>query len=667
MSATPPHPRYKAVELEDSEDAHDNGYSRRQTWSSSRTDVSLLKGLGKWHLANIGLHVHLVLLHFILVAIMARHAERRVLVAIGKETTSWTLVLQISLQAASIIYLALLLFVVQKVFLQRLLNRRQSLTASHDQYGSWMGLGAAMNALWKQRLAVSGPMVLFIITTYLVASAALKITTPALFAFVPFNTTISSPMNSTSQISSTVRNLGYTGTDVYPDTAVFLDLLARDALRNQTFMPPTELLGKADNVLYDLLPRQPNGANNITVASYTAQVSCGTYDPTQWKLSDIGLFNYSTQMSLLTCRGGPDGPVHTYDVPRPWVLPVFSLLNISDSDGKVEGSYPMGNTTAKITPDFFQVYFPQSMTEPDTANLTALGDTFKIKNLQLSVNNPDTSPDDPSAFSFPLVNAQFLVCSITWNQSSIILDTSSMTSLNLSNPRKRSSHWTKFKPEGYFNGSVYHMTNMGVFLNSRGVDADPFNFEVGEHGPPSQGVADTVVLTEGKATNLAQRIDSSEKYIRSKLGIFEEPQPPKPGEGLPSIALHDLENTLEDYIAMYTFSFNKARFFVPDVVEKQKVLVQVPLYELKSQLRLNPIPVYVGLCASLVLLFVGSWISWTTSRTQGHVLDGLGLLQILWLTYVVESPRPTESGLRTAETINLFGAEISGLEEKWKI
>ena len=70
----------------------------------------------------------------------------------------------------------------QRLALRRLLTSQQTLTAMHDEFNSWIGLGSALMTLYGQSRIRSTIGSISLITSYLVNAAILHVTIPAMFS-----------------------------------------------------------------------------------------------------------------------------------------------------------------------------------------------------------------------------------------------------------------------------------------------------------------------------------------------------------------------------------------------------------------------------------------------------------------------------------------------------
>jgi hypothetical protein len=87
-------------------------------------------------------------------------------------------------------YLAAILFLVQQLAHRGALHTRQTLTAVHDTFSAWNGIGSALAVMYAQRNRTTAVYRgLLCVTAYLVGMSALHITTPGLISVATFNNT----------------------------------------------------------------------------------------------------------------------------------------------------------------------------------------------------------------------------------------------------------------------------------------------------------------------------------------------------------------------------------------------------------------------------------------------------------------------------------------------
>jgi len=78
----------------------------------------------------------------------------------------------------------------QQLVSRRALGALRALTATHDNNTAWSGLVSSLLTLWRQRKVRANVGGALIAAIYLAGISGLTVTTPALFVFEAFNTSI---------------------------------------------------------------------------------------------------------------------------------------------------------------------------------------------------------------------------------------------------------------------------------------------------------------------------------------------------------------------------------------------------------------------------------------------------------------------------------------------
>ncbi|KAH8795930.1 hypothetical protein DL96DRAFT_1646400 [Flagelloscypha sp. PMI_526] len=557
---------------------------------------------------------------------MVLGVERRT--RIGLEQTSfWTTVMQIVLQTTAIVVLASCLLVCQKLFMYRLLTLKQTLTRSHDQYAAWLGIGNAIMTLFKQRSTHSGVSSVLMITVYLAASAALKITTPALFQFALHTTTINTPSTATSIYpypfpDTPLRKL------LRPELMQLIQLEQDPSGNGSSFSTLLSSVGLQGNVIYDVLQPVANATGQVEVNTCTVSVQCHSIDHKMMREDSSGLFDTVLLPINIFSVNNDEGVSINGFVDKQsrggdsfyrlsTVLPILSFLNITDSRGNHSKRFPLQSL-------FFAEYDQSISGKKPLVSLSG-------------------QPDDPDLMMGQVYSAEFALCSLEYTMSKGRVYSNSRTLVGVPE-RKVTSEWTEHPVK---NWSTWTRTPL---------------LEVGRNSFRDQD-AMVPLFTCNRGNNtimdwhiFREPLSFFEMYLLQRLGLI--PTPPIPDtDGIsempqfPSLQLHDFENALEDFIALYLFSgqLAVANDTANDAETSNQISVAVPTNVLESQLKLSKLPVYVGLTATLLMFAVVLWTALTTPVYQSRI-DNLGLLQLLWLSNVdlgVVS-RPTERKLRSA-------------------
>ena len=79
------------------------------------------------------------------------------------------------------IYTIVLVVTTQKLAMQGIFLKYQTLTATHDESTAWIGLGSALLVLWKQTRIAASVIGALWVTIYLIGISVLHISTPSLF------------------------------------------------------------------------------------------------------------------------------------------------------------------------------------------------------------------------------------------------------------------------------------------------------------------------------------------------------------------------------------------------------------------------------------------------------------------------------------------------------
>ncbi|KAJ7128681.1 hypothetical protein C8R44DRAFT_733006 [Mycena epipterygia] len=111
---------------------------------SSNTNVPLNQYF--LQLGCLGIHAGLIILHLVLLFCGFKHWEHEITFPVEKQKTMSFLTTAIS-EAIGIVYGSILVFLTQKLAMQRNMRSYQTLTATHDSISSWTGFGSALATL----------------------------------------------------------------------------------------------------------------------------------------------------------------------------------------------------------------------------------------------------------------------------------------------------------------------------------------------------------------------------------------------------------------------------------------------------------------------------------------------------------------------------------------
>ncbi|KAH8792746.1 hypothetical protein DL96DRAFT_1657187 [Flagelloscypha sp. PMI_526] len=596
----------------------------------------------RWHIVCISLHLFFTLLHVALVVIMNLGFEKKTHIPLGYWTTFWGAAIQIILQTFAILFLAGALFASQKIFMRRILLSHQTITSSHDQSKSWLGLGSALTTLLQQRSAHSGIRAVLFITIYLSASAVVKVTTSALFQLTPV---FISDFTSSSGTSLAPMRDFWDVTEVLslPNRlhTVFMSLVLT---QNSTSIDDStsslfSSVGLQGNTLYDLIPVVENATGSVSVNTYSVNAKCQSVD-FQWWNGQNSSFEFDLgPLSTEETRSGwvSSDSSQTTEISsskflnRSTLIPLFSFLNITDSAGNIGSQYP----TAQLQLEKLNTQDPLVYFQPFNA-----GGYSCPAGLSGSVN-AQAAVSNRSLYEASLSTASMTLCTITMDPQTAPVNSTTRALVNTVS-RKNSSTWSQFPND------LSGWSPRSVFSFYLGGEQDT------EKIPRAFTNMNFVCNATAEQSRSLNRLPSVfESYMFSRLNIFSPPLPSKGDDFVskpfPSLKLHDLEMALEDYIAAFLFTLQKANETKPEYTASRNFSVNVPINRMVSELTLRTLPVYLGLGASLVMLAIALWIV-TTTPVQSPEVDNLGLLEILWLSgsTIVQVSRPTEENLRHA-------------------
>ncbi|KAI0777065.1 hypothetical protein BC629DRAFT_1525131 [Irpex lacteus] len=150
-----------------------------------------------------------------------------------------SVLVSVTTQTFSTLYLAALVLITQRLALIRDLHTRQTLTAIHDKASAWLGLGSSLFALWDQKSLCSSALGVILIGLYWAGIAVLHIIIPASVSVTTYNATVL-----TQQTTRLARS-------EFPQ------------------------IGLEENMIYDILPVVPTAVNNATVNATVFEAHCG--------------------------------------------------------------------------------------------------------------------------------------------------------------------------------------------------------------------------------------------------------------------------------------------------------------------------------------------------------------------------------------------------------
>ncbi|KAH8810197.1 hypothetical protein DL96DRAFT_1821690 [Flagelloscypha sp. PMI_526] len=605
---------------------------RRSRSSLSLQPFQVQVGRYSWHILRLGLHATFTILYLTQIPIMHRGLEKHVQVAVGPETDRISLIIQILLQALAIAYLSAALFVSQKLFMHRLLMVQQTLTSSHDQYSSWLGLGSAAFTLFKQRSAKGNLKWLFIIAAYLAASAVVKVCTAALFQMTPEIIVQTMPVNATAAASDGLSRFmdGTTNDTLQVAQAISQQLTMVLNYNRFGTLDPSGVIGLEGNTLYDLIPSVANVTENsqVLVNAYTVHADCKMLSVNDF-LSFAPLTTPEANPSETGSywwpfRGLTSINLRKQQGPAQYVVPISTIYPILDSSGRGLNKPPLNQMTP-VTENNTSLTLVE-LNGPKSDPNKAIIDTGDIPDQLYSC--PQGMAYSESLGTDGIVG--LASCSFTWTAGTEPIDPVKRT---LYQPRKlkTNSTWTSATADELSASSsspwdIFPSYAGGLLGGVAAANTGNFKFWCNSTVP--------YAYPHFSMLGLFSLDIFSFKY----LGLL--------GKERPKIMLHDFENMLEAWLALniwiYTNAEDKMKGFASNAVD-------VPKNVQMSRLTLRAVPVYVGFAASLIMLAVACSIVFTTPVLLSHPNE-VGVLQLLWLSDVDlgTEKAPTETNLRKA-------------------
>ncbi|KIJ08401.1 hypothetical protein PAXINDRAFT_18463 [Paxillus involutus ATCC 200175] len=225
------------------------------------------------------LHGILVALHVVFLVLLIRHPEHRVVIPLDTQAGVMAMGLSILLQAFYTLYTAGQVFITQRLALSRFIAQRRYLTAVHDVSSAWLGIGAAIDAVWQQRKVASSTWVTIAVMIYLGCVSVLHIASSTIMQFTAFNSTITTSVQSSmAWPNQSVDLTGLNWGAAVPD------------LPSMNMLSDLGTYGLSNNTLYDTLTTANALFVNATVNATSLQASCGL-------LSNL-TYNESPDMSI---------------------------------------------------------------------------------------------------------------------------------------------------------------------------------------------------------------------------------------------------------------------------------------------------------------------------------------------------------------------------------
>ncbi|KAL1706776.1 hypothetical protein EV121DRAFT_278536 [Schizophyllum commune] len=542
----------------------------------------------------VGLHLALGILHLL-------PLEQSITFSLSPDDdpsdTSLAVAMTMSGTIFATLYGSLLIWITQKLALRRLLTSRQTLTAMHDEYNSWIGIGALP---WVS-----------CITAYLVCITALHSTVPSMVTVkvgeVDFEDYVT-----TRLAYPDVKGMLYSSASTSENTPNLYHALFTDA---SSLLPYIALLngdqepGLARSTIYDItMPEAGMRQSNSTtlVNSTTFSVRCG-------KLESLKLEDYHPKdarevrhydLSHVYPNGTRQDGLRIYNM-QPNNAMAFAWLNSSlDADAR-----PAYNRS---------FYLHGTFNVMDSAGVW-------LPNLTLPQRVAAGAP----------VNMSILGCNLYSNDSFVHVNTTTRLAVreevaNMST----SAHWESYEPLADVKADELDILDLWTTAISKQYET---NFSLGR--------------------SETHKLGFMAKYLMARLGLK---LPSYSGAYVPRqrVHLYELENALSELVASYFWALNQVNTNNQYGIERTSVtttLVPMPV----RKFRLNRLSIFSGLVISLALLVMNYLLVRPRVSRAKHavdILDSLGLLQTVWflrdrpdvLSTVGRVENPVEDELRIA-------------------
>ncbi|KAL1701707.1 hypothetical protein EV121DRAFT_294015 [Schizophyllum commune] len=560
--------------------------------------------------ASYAIHGFLVGIHIALLGICLAHLEERIMLPIST-TRAWSdltnTAITVSGTVFATVYGALLIWITQRLALRRLLTSEQTLTAMHDEFNSWIGLGSAVFALLNQHKIRSSPVSVTLITSYLIGAAILHVSIPAMFTLQ-----VGSQQYTSAELRQAVypdvwamlhsRALTMDAQGLFSDASSMLPYVARQSQKSGG----SQAFNLVDATMYDqLLSAEVNSTISVNATSFN--VSCGA-------LEDLKIENDITDGNGLVLWHNAS---HLF--PNGTTQGNVRLFTISPNNTMALG-FPVGIFAEEYVPATNRSFY--------------LYGTFDIADSTGKLLPNTTLPGQQDTSS----NISIIGCDLYSYNHTIDFDTSKRMVNYTQVPRLRDhselAAWQSQGPTAPEDLNILDLWSTAV----------QYQFTTSYH--------------LGGATE--DKLGFMEKYLLSYLGL-ELPGWLNKTASRGRVFLHDVENALSTLAAATFWALNEQG---EEFGIQRQYTTDVDVHYSVQRLHLNLTPVTIGLVVSFFLMLLNALlVRPRISRTVGavDVLDTLGVLQILWfvrghpevLRIIGRVENPNEDELRTAGMVPL--------------
>ncbi|KAJ7202372.1 hypothetical protein GGX14DRAFT_654311 [Mycena pura] len=247
------------------------------------------------------LHLGLVAMHVAILVAGLRRWEHSLVFPVEKQATVSFWVTALTTMIGTV-YGSILVFLAQKTDLRHNWRTHRTLTAAHDSFASWAGLGSALATLKNQLSVPASVLGSFNIVGYLACISVLHITTPAVISVQPFNNTVPVPIGTRWLPEFDAANPNATLDFMVAFPSIFLPWIGN--LEN------VQTLGLFNSSLYEVLDGEDLGNGNADVSALGFNITCGYLPAAINATSDLEL------MSTNFLDLGPFGSVYNLDLTR---------------------------------------------------------------------------------------------------------------------------------------------------------------------------------------------------------------------------------------------------------------------------------------------------------------------------------------------------------------
>ncbi|KAJ4474251.1 hypothetical protein J3R30DRAFT_3295500 [Lentinula aciculospora] len=580
---------------------------------------------------SIALHIILVLVHVALIVVRFAgigHNENRVIVPLGPRANTLSVAITIVSQIIGVVYLAGQVLVLQQLALRKVFHVSRTVTAVHDVYGAWNGLGSALSAVINQGKLATSLWGVVAVAVYLGGVSVLHITIPATLSLATFNRTYSATAN--------VQH----NTPSFPGGRVQEDMeSAASALPLMSYLAHTNAsLGIYGNLIFDsvtcafsvlspfvtTIPGYFPIYNRTILTNATIfHVTCGLMPTAEQNGTSNGLsWNVNTPIQNGSLSGDLVNP--PFKLLAPYAIRLLPL------------NYKFSDIATSIL-----LYASVNITDDQGHNGTILA-------LDPPMNCVWTEDILDISWTTTVVG-----CNLQAEQKGVSFDTASknITGSDIP-PRNTSRDWQDWQP--LVSGQDQLVETWGSISNIKTRTAIRTNncSELYDWEPNQNFIC-----------GWDDYLTPAELYLNNQLGLSPVLSgQPRYEFNARSVSLANLELALENMTA--------AIYWACDEIDPSELpnefatlsFIQVIAYVPKAHLNINTVPLIVGSVMSLILLVIS--VRLTSGHNHGIIdseLNMVGILQFMWLLgkgspvqdQIADVQLPSTDNLRQAGLVSL--------------